>query len=63
MLHTLCYCSFYQDGTIESNKKVNQKVLNFCPFVDILIAKSILRRCETLGNLGLPNELRIAESN
>ena len=52
MLHTLCYRSFYQDGAIESNEKVNQKVLNFCPFVDILIAKSTLQRCETLGRSG-----------
>ena len=53
MLHTLCYRSFYQDGAIESNEKVNQKVLNFCPFVDILITKSTLRRCETFGDLWL----------
>ncbi len=52
MLHALCYRSFYQDGAIESNEKVNQKVLNFCLFIDILIVKSTLQRCETLGGSG-----------
>ena len=52
MLHTLCYRSFYQDGAIESNEKVNQKVLNFCLFIGILIVKSTLRRCKTLGGSG-----------